>query len=71
MDVGKIRIEQNKEARSQKTGIQKKGMRVMEDGGQEQEGQSDKVTEDGKVDKGWRTEDGVTKVMGNGIRKTE
>ena len=29
------------------------------------------MMEDRKVDKGWRTEDGVTKVVGNGIRKTE
>ena len=27
------------------------------------------MTEDGKVDKGWRMEDRVTKVVGNGIRK--
>ena len=35
MDVRKIKIEQNGEARSQKTEIQKEVVRVMEDGGQE------------------------------------
>ena len=37
MDVGKIIIEQNGEARSWETGIWKEVMRVMEDGGWERE----------------------------------
>ena len=40
----------------------------MEDGNKGD--RDDGVIEDGKVDKGQRTEDGVTKVVGNGIRKT-
>ena len=45
MDVGKIRIEQDREARSQKTGIQKEGMRERwrtEDGNEGDRGWSDK-----------------------------
>ena len=44
--------------------------RVTEDRGREQGCQSDEVMEDREVDKGWRMEDGVTKVVGNRIRKT-
>ena len=43
---------------------------MAKDGGQEQGWWSDEVTEDRKVDKGQRMEDGVTEVVGNRIRRT-